>query len=135
MYQHVGKKLKIVAEIWCVIGVLGSLAAGTLMYFTKIQLLYCILTGVGGIVVSILCSWGIYALGDIHAKLEKLEDKLIPKPSYMNYLEDAQALRGQCEMCGRTTDLISAKIVDQLGTRYRKVCRECFAANNCETAD
>ena len=135
MYKHIGQKLKVLAEIWCVLGVLASLAAGALLYVVKkppMDLLYCILIAVGGIIVTILSSWGIYALGDIHVKLEKLEDKLLPKPSYMSYLEDNRPLRGQCEICGKTTDLINAKIVDNLGTRYRKVCRECFSANQCE---
>ena len=39
--------------------------------------------------------------------------------------------RGACEICGRTTDLIDAKIEDKMGVRYRKVCKECFAANHC----
>ena len=135
MYKHIGKKLKVLAEIWCLLGVLGSIAAGALLYLVKkppMELPYCIAIAVGGVIVAILSSWGIYALGDIHAKLERLEDKLIPKPNYMSYLEGNQALRGQCEICGKTTDLINAKIVDSLGTRYRKVCRECFAANGCE---
>ena len=135
MYKHIGKKLKALAEIWCVLGVLGSIAAGVLLYFVKkppMDLIYCIAIAVGGVIFSILSSWGIYALGDIHAKLERLEDKLIPKPNYMSYLEDKQALRGPCEICGKTTDLVNAKIVDSLGTRYRKVCKECFAANGCQ---
>lgn len=132
MYQHIGKKLKVFAEIWCLLAALGAVAAAVLMYLGGVQLWVCIVTGIGGIAVAVLSSWGIYALGDIHAKLERLEDKLIPKPSYMSYLEDNQPLRGPCEICGKTTDLISAKIVDSLGTRYRKVCRECFAANDCE---
>ena len=135
MYKHIGKKLKVLAKLWCLVGVLGSLAAGALLYLVKkpaLDLVYCIAIAVGGIIVAILSSWGIYALGDIHAKLERLEDKLIPKPNYMSYLEGNQALRGQCEICGKTTDLINAKIVDSLGTRYRKVCKECFAANGCE---
>ena len=135
MYKHIGKKLKVLAKLWCLVGVLGSLAAGALLYLVKkpaLDLVYCIAIAVGGIIVAILSSWGIYALGDIHAKLERLEDKLIPKPNYMSYLEENQALRGPCEICGKTTDLINAKIVDSLGTRYRKVCRECFAANGCE---
>lgn len=136
MYQHIGKKLKIVAEILCVVGILGCITAGVLLYFTKtLDLLYCILIGAGGVILSLLLSMCLYAVGDIHAKMEKLEDKLLPKPSYASYLEENQVPRGQCEICGRTTDLISAKIVDQLGTRYRKVCRECFAANNCEQAE
>ena len=131
MYKHIGKKLKILAEIWCLLGVLGSIAAGVLLYVVKkppMELQYCIAIAVGGIVLAILSSWGIYAIGDIHTKLERLEDKLIPKPNYMSY----QPLRGQCEICGKTTDLINAKIVDSLGTRYRKVCRDCFTANGCE---
>ena len=132
MYKQIGKKLKVLAELWCLIGVLGAVAAGVLLYLGKMPLWSCIAIGVGGIILAILSSWGIYALGDIHTKLERLEDKLIPKPNYMSYLEDNQPLRGQCEICGKTTDLINAKIVDNLGTRYRKVCRECFAANGCE---
>ena len=132
MYKQIGKKLKVLAELWCLIGVLGAVAAGVLLYVGKMPLWSCIAIGVGGIILAILSSWGIYALGDIHTKLERLEDKLIPKPNYMSYLEDNQPLRGQCEICGKTTDLINAKIVDNLGTRYRKVCRECFAANGCE---
>ena len=135
MVKHVGKKLRVISEIWCVLGILGSVAAGVLLYLGKMELYYCIPIALGGIFLSVLISWGIYALGDIHVKLERLEDKLIPKPNYMSYLEGSQALRGQCEICGKTTDLVSAKIVDQLGTRYRKVCKECFAANKCESAD
>ena len=135
MYKHIGKKLKVLAEVWCVLGSLGSIAAGVLLYLVKkppMDLKYCIAIAVGGVVFSILSSWAIYALGDIQVKLEKLEDKLIPKPNYMSYLENKQELRGPCEICGKTTDLINAKIVDSLGTRYRKVCKECFVANGCE---
>ncbi len=135
MYKNIGKKLKVLAEIWCAAGIIGSITAGTLLYVVKkppMDLLYCILIAVGGTIVAVLSSWGIYALGDVHVKLERLEDKLIPKPSYTHYLETSQPLRGQCELCGKSTDLINAKIVDNLGTRYRKVCRDCFAANGCE---
>ena len=138
MFKHVGKKLRVIAKIWCLLGVLGSIAMGVLMYLVfkpASELWLCITIGVGGAIVAILTAWGIYALGDIHAKLERMEDKLIPKPNYMSYLEQNQPLRGQCEICGKTTDLINAKIVDGLGTRYRKVCRECFSSNKCESAD
>ena len=135
MYKHIGKKLKVFAEIWCAVAAIGAILSALMLYLVMkpaLDLLYCILIGVGGVIIAVLSSWGIWALGDIHVKLERLEDKLIPKPNYMSYLEENQALRGQCEICGKTTDLINAKIVDNLGTRYRKVCRECFAANGCE---
>ena len=138
MYKHVGKKLKVLAEVWCFLGCAASIAAGVLMYLVlkpAAELWVSIAIGAGGVICSILSSWAIYALGDIHVKLEKLEDKLIPKPSYASYLNENQALRGQCEICGKTTDLVNAKIVDKMGTRFRKVCRECYAANKCEPAD
>ena len=99
------------------------------------QLVPCILIGVGGVLVSWLSAWVLYAVGDTHVKLERLEEKLIPKPAYAEYLAGNAALRGTCEICGKTTDLINAKIEDKMGTRYRKVCKECFAANNCSEAD
>ena len=136
MFRHIGKKVKLLAQIIFWLGILGSLGAGVYLYLTKVfELLYCILIGVGGCVVFWLCSWVLYAIGDTHVKLERLEDKLIPKPAYMNYLSENNPKRGQCEICGKTTDLVDAKIVDQLGTRYRKVCRECFASNKCLPAE
>ena len=136
MFIHIGRKLNGIAAAWGIVGVTGSLAAGVLLYLGKtLDLLWCIVIGVGGIILSLLGAMVIYGIGDTHAKLERLEDKLIPKPSYASYLNENQALRGQCEICGKTTDLVNAKIVDKMGTRFRKVCRECYAANQCEPAD
>ena len=136
MFRHIGRKVRGLAVALCVIGIPGSIGAGVALYLTKtLGLIPCIAIGVGGAVVSWLCGWVLYAVGDTHVKLERLEDKLVPKPAYAEYLAGNAALRGRCEICGKTTDLISAKIEDQLGTRYRKVCRECFAANQCQEAD
>lgn len=136
MFRHIGRKVRGLAVALSVIGILGSAGAGVYLYAGKVlELVPCILIGVGGIIVSWLCSWVLYAVGDTHVKLERLEDKLIPKPAYAEYLAGNNALRGTCEICGKTTDLINAKIEDQLGIRYRKVCRECFAKNHCTEAD
>ena len=136
MINHIGRKLKVIAGIWAIVGIAGSVAAGVLLYLGQtLDLLWCIAIIVGGILLCALGAMIIYGIGDTHMKLERLEDKLIPKPSYASYLNDNQALRGQCEICGKTTDLVNAKIVDKMGTRFRKVCRECYAANKCEPAD
>lgn len=136
MFSHIGRKLKVIAAIWSMIGTAGSIAAGVLLYLGGVlDLLWCILIGVGGILLFLLGAMIIYAVGDTHVKLERLGDKLIPKPNYTNYLNDNQPLRGQCEICGRTTDLINAKIVDRMGTRFRKVCKECYAINHCMPND
>ncbi len=136
MFKHIGRKVRGLAVALCVIGMLGAVGAAVYLYLSKtMQLVPCILIGVGGLVVSWIVSWVMYAIGDTHAKLERLEDKLVPKPNYSAYLAENTALRGACEICGRITDLIPAKIEDKMGTRYRKVCRECFAANNCKEAE
>ena len=127
MFRHIGRKVRGLAVALCVIGIIGSLGAGTALYLLKIlQLIPCIAIGVGGALISWLSSWVMYCIGDTHVKIGRLEDKLIPKPSYTEYLAGSA-----CEICGRTTDLINAKIEDQMGKRYRKVCKECFAANHC----
>ena len=129
MFRHIGRKVKGLAVVICTVGIIGSIGAGVALYLTKVlQLIPCLAIAIGGPVVSWLCGWVLYCIGDTHVKIERLENKLIPKPAYA-------PVRGACEICGRTTDLISARIEDQLGTRYRKVCRECFAANNCSEAD
>ena len=136
MFNHIGRKLKVIAAVLGIVGILGSIAAGVLLYLGKtLDLLWCIVIGVGGIILFLIGMMVIYGIGDTHAKLERLEEKLIPKPSYASYLNDNQALRGKCEICGKTTDLVNAKIVDKMGTRFRMVCRECYAANNCQPND
>jgi hypothetical protein len=133
MFNHIGRKVKVLAAIWGIVGIAGSIAAGVLLYLGEtLDLLWCIVIGVGGIIVTLLSMMVLYAIGDTHVKLERLEDKLIPKPNYTSYLNDNQALRGMCEICGKTTDLVNAKIVDQFGTRYRKVCKECYTINHCQ---
>ena len=136
MFKHIGRKVRGLAVAICVIGMLG--AAGAAVYLGVQKVLdwpWCAAIGAGGVIVSWLTSWVLYAIGDTHARIERLEDKLIPKPTYMEYLSANAAQRGQCEMCGRVTDLVNAKIEDNLGVRYRKVCKECFAANQCSEAD
>ena len=136
MFNHIGRKVKVLAAIWGIVGIAGSIAAGVLLYLGEtLDLLWCIVIGVGGIIVTLLSMMVLYAIGDTHVKLERLEDKLIPKPNYTSYLNDNQALRGMCEICGKTTDLVNAKIVDQFGTRYRKVCKECYTINHCQPND
>ena len=136
MFRHIGQKVRGLAVALCVIGIIGSVAAGAALYLTKLaDLGPCIAIAAGGALLSWISAWVMYCIGDTHVKIARLEDKLIPKPAYEEYLASSTPARGACEICGKTTDLINAKITDQLGTRYRKVCRECFAANKCEEAD
>ena len=136
MFSHIGRKVRGLAVALCTIGILGSIGAGVALYLLKVlQLIPCIAIGVGGALLSWLSAWALYCIGDTHVKIERLESKLIPKPAYAEYLAGNGPARGKCEICGKTTDLINAKIEDQMGVRYRKVCKACFASNNCTEAD
>jgi len=136
MFSNIGRKVRGLAVVLCVVGILGSLGAGVALYLLKVlELIPCIAIGAGGVLIFWFGSWVLYCIGDTHVRVERLENKLIPKPAYAEYLAGNNQNRGACEICGKTTDLINAKIEDKLGTRYRKVCRECFAANNCSEKD
>lgn len=136
MFTNIGRKVRGQAVALCVIGILGALGAAVFLYLTKIlDLVPCIIIAAGGVLVAWLSSWVLYCIGDTHVRIMRLEDKLIPKPSYAEYLAGSGPVRGACEICGKTTDLINAKIEDRMGTRYRKICKECFAANNATEAD
>ena len=132
MFSNIGRKVKGLAVAVCVIGILGSIGTGVFLYLTRLaDLPACIAIAAGGALLSWMSAWVLYCIGDTHVKIERLEDKLIPKPAYAEYLAGSGPARGECEICGRTADLIDAKIEDKMGVRFRKVCRECFAANNC----
>ena len=136
MFSHIGRKVRGLAVALCTIGILGSIGAGVALYLLKVlQLSPCIAIGIGGALLSWISAWALYCIGDTHVKIERLESKLIPKPAYAEYLAGNGPARGKCEICGKTTDLINAKIEDQMGVRYRKVCKACFASNNCTEAD
>ena len=136
MFSNIGRKVRGLAVFLCVIGILGSIGAGVFLYLSKLmELVPCIAIAAGGVLLSWVSSWALYCIGDTHVRVERLENKLIPKPAYAEYLAGSSQARGACEICGKVTDLIDAKIEDQLGTRYRKVCRECFAANHCTEAE
>ena len=132
MLKHIGRKVRGLFMGVCAAGIIASAAAGISLYLTKrADAGACIAIAAGGALLSWISSWALYCIGDTHVKIERLEEKLIPKPAYAEYLAGNTPARGACEICGRTTDLIDAKIEDKMGVRYRKVCKECFAANHC----
>ena len=90
MFNHIGRKLKGIAAAWAILGVTGSAAAGVLLYLGKtLDLLWCIVIGAGGIILSLLGAMIVYGIGDTHAKLERLEEHLsiISKHSNNNTYE------------------------------------------------
>jgi hypothetical protein len=136
MFKNIGRKVKGLGVAVCIVGMISSVGSAVFLYFTHIlDWPICVTILVGGLLTSWLSSWIIYCIGDTNVKMEKMMDKLIPKPRYTEYLNNRAGTRGACELCGRTSDLINARIEDQMGTRYRKVCPECFGKYNCTEAE
>ena len=95
MFTNIGRKVRGLAVALCVIGILGALGAAVFLYLTKIlDLVPCIIIAAGGVLVAWLSSWVLYCIGDTHVRIMRLEDKLIPKPSYAEYLAGSGPVRG-----------------------------------------
>ena len=54
-------------------------------------------------------------------------------PPTKNKAESLHKWNGKCQMCDTDNVMISAAvIVDDMGTRYRNVCDECYEKYNCK---
>lgn len=141
MFRNIGRKVRTLAKIICWAGILGSLGFGVYAWQTKLLPLlpWCVVIGVGGSLFFLLNSWIIYCIGDTNARLVDATAQAEPRPGYAEYLQSPETMAsssGMCEFCGKESNyLTDAKIVDKLGTRYRKVCPECFSKYNCAVTD
>ena len=116
MYYHIGKKVRYFAVALCIIGVLASIGTGVYLYAEeKLDVVPALAICIGGSILFWLLSWVTYCIGDTNVRIERLEDKLIPKPVYTQYLAGNNPLRGQCEICGFTVT----------GKKAPKMCPLC----------
>ncbi len=64
-----------------------------------------------------------------HPEQETLDYLRRVNPAAAEMIDPAK--HGKCELCGKEDILVfNAKIVDDMGTRYRRVCEECFNKSN-----
>lgn len=70
MFNHVGRRLMLLAQILCILGVIGSIIGGIVSL--------SLLDGFVGVLASLFSSWCLYAFGqlndDTHAIRELLEE-------------------------------------------------------------
>lgn len=139
MYENIGNKIKSLAVVICWIliiyfVILGFVQMGHHMFWSGL------ITIVGGALiawVSTLTLYGFgelidyikdikYSLGNTENELKKVSKNTTPPPKPM----PTGWSMGKCELCDKTEVLVcDAKIVDEMGTRYRKVCKDCFNSN------
>lgn len=152
IYDNIGRKIKKLAIATFIVGAIAAVIEGLAQINTDDVV--GILTLFLGPVAAWVSSWLLYGFGElIETNCEIAENtrqnKSNSKQAFSNTTakkekskkieavdvdgEDTHFWIGKCQMCGRENVMIrSAKIVDNLGTRYRDICVDCFEKYNAE---
>ncbi|MBR0466727.1 MAG: hypothetical protein IJJ40_04455 [Clostridia bacterium] len=150
MFTNIGNKIKVLAEVFCWIGISASLIVGFVLIGTNDALIGI---GLGVMVIGSLLSWissfALYGFGELIDQMQEINSKLSGEPN--NYSgtnskrinptvgkeeKHYKSEKGTCELCEKQdVDVIKCKIVDSLGTRYRKICPDCMKSKNATPTD
>ncbi len=153
MFDNVGKKIKVVAMVCFYVITIASImmafASGLeeLGYNsgeyekTFIPELFWPLF-LGGPLFALISSWLIYGFGILVEKAENEQNTEIKKPYTPPLIANSKTASGsfdetsrigKCQLCDKSVVAITyARIKDNMGTRYRYVCEDCFKKNKCE---
>ena len=144
MHKNVGGKIKKLSDIVLYVGIGCSVISGVaVMLPGRIMILLGLVVIAVGCFSSWIGSLLMYGFGqlvensDKTVMLQKGEnielfyaatEKNSDKPSAT---ADAATNLGKCDMCGKTNIPVSNCVIkDDLGTRYRNMCAECFQKFN-----
>lgn len=150
MFNEIGKKIKGVASAVCWIQVAIYAIVGIIIMTTTEEL---VIVGLLIIVVGGLFAWlssiTLYGFGELIDKVCSIEKTINaekyqkqPTNSFSSATLSGNGVSknnvshkylGNCEMCNAENIMVcDAKIVDDMGVRYRKVCDSCFEKYNCQ---
>ena len=74
MYENIGSKLRVFAIVSCIIGIVGSVIYGIILFFTNFLIGLAVI--VLGSLISYLSSWIAYTIGETSERLDVVEKKL-----------------------------------------------------------
>lgn len=148
MFDNIGKKIKGLATIICWIGIVASIFGGFGVWVAFSNgpgglLFFLVIAGVGSL-FSWIGSFVLYGFGELIDKVANIESASNPDYTVKNGAENSKQYitnkneishkyLGKCDMCDKADTMVcDVKIVDNLGTRYRKVCDDCFNKYNCQ---
>ena len=75
MYNNIGEKLKAIAKVLAIIGIVGSVISGIVLMLTG-MIGAGFITIISGSLVSWISSWGMYAIGDTNVKVTEMNSRL-----------------------------------------------------------
>lgn len=76
MFNNIGERLKTLAKVFAVLGIIGSVISGiVLMSLSEYLIGAGLTTMISGSLVSWISSWGMYAMGDTNAKVTEMYNR------------------------------------------------------------
>ena len=144
MFNNIGGKIKTLAKVICWIGIISCIITGiVLMAINDDFVLIGILTAVVGSLLSWISSFVLYGFGqlvensdvianrNIHNHTDSTNSSNSLPHSSPNFIPSDKIETGKCEMCeADNVEVVNCKIVDDMGTRYRKLCFNCQSKFN-----
>ena len=144
MFDNIGGKIKTLAKVVCWIGIIACIITGIVLMATDDDLILVgILTAVVGSLLSWVSSFILYGFGQLVENSDTIANRnvnshsnstnssnSVPHSSSVDF-SSAKHEAGKCEMCDAdNVDVVYCKIVDDMGTRYRKLCSDCQSKYN-----
>lgn len=145
MFNEIGKKIKGVANVVCWIQIIVAIIGGiALMTIDENLILVGFLVMGIGCLIAWLGTIVLYGFGELIDKVSNIENTLThgntankpvqntqsnqsTKGSSNTKFENQQRALGKCEMCNsENVTVCEVKIIDDMGVRYRNVCKDCF---------
>ena len=143
LYENIGEKIKSWAKWIFIIEAISAVVSGFVLMGNDDAVVGLIVL-LAGPLVAWVSSWILYAFGqlvdDVHAsrclgdtksfertKAESTHSVPQNKPLENITELNVQYKSGKCDFCSTTSDqLVYCKLVDDLGTRYRTICKDCI---------
>ncbi len=148
MFNNIGEKIKMLAQVLCWLGIIGSIIFGLVLIADNIyfDIGQGILIMIGGALLSCINSLVLYGFGEliksnmmlveqnriiILNKEKNNSNRALKDNDRKEYVNDKDVKSAKCQICGKeSTNAQYCKIVDDLGTRYRTICAECREKNH-----
>ena len=151
MFDNIGGKIKTLASVITWLGIVGSVIIGIILMATAEELIFAgIIIAIVGSISSWIGSFLLYGFGELVENSAIIAQKInvnLTKSKVSNAVgyggtfnqttqnktESLHKWKGKCQMCDKDNVMITAAvIVDDLGTRHRNVCDDCFEKYNCK---
>ena len=143
LYENIGEKIKNWAK-WIFIVEAISAVIGGFVLVGNDGVAIGLIVLLAGPVIAWISSWLLYAFGQLvedvntiryqgstkSAESVKAESaSSVPQSNPLENIDEnnVQYRSGKCDLCNTTSEqLLYCKIVDDLGTRYRTICKDCI---------